>query len=81
MRTVSAREFNHDVSAAKRSAETEPVIITDRGHPSFVLLSMQEYERLTGTGRNLVDWLAMEDEPDVGFEPEPVSLDLRVPDL
>jgi hypothetical protein len=31
MTTISSREFNQDVSAAKRVATNEPVIITDRG--------------------------------------------------
>lgn len=32
--TVSARAFNHDVSAAKRAADVGPVMITDRGEPA-----------------------------------------------
>jgi len=38
MPTISAREFNQDVSAAKRAAADGPVIITDGGRPSHVLL-------------------------------------------
>ena len=34
--TFTAREFNRDVSAAKRAAADGPVIVTDRGRP-FVL--------------------------------------------
>lgn len=34
MTTVSAREFNRDVSAAKRDAARGPVVITDRGKPA-----------------------------------------------
>ncbi|RYG76646.1 type II toxin-antitoxin system Phd/YefM family antitoxin [Yimella sp. RIT 621] len=46
MTTMSAREFNRDVSVAKRDAARGPVVITDRGEPAFVLLSIQEYRRL-----------------------------------
>ena len=35
---LSSREFNPDVSRAKRAAEDGPVIITDRGQPAYVLL-------------------------------------------
>jgi prevent-host-death family protein len=82
--TLTSRELNQDTSRAKRAAQSGPVIITDRGRPSHVLLSIEEYRRLTGAARNLVDLLAMRD--DVGhidFEPprlagrlaEPADLD------
>ncbi len=80
MATVSAREFNQDVSAAKRAAAEGPVIITDRGQPSHVLLTIADYNRLTGRRIDLVDWLAMEGET-VEFDVEPVHLGLLDPDL
>ena len=43
MATITAREFNRDVSAAKRQADHGPVVITDRGQPAFVLMSIAEY--------------------------------------
>jgi PHD/YefM family antitoxin component YafN of YafNO toxin-antitoxin module len=43
MSTITSRAFNQDVSAAKRAAATAPVIITDRGKPSHVLLSVADY--------------------------------------
>lgn len=46
MTTMSAREFNRDVSAAKRDAARGPVVITDRGEPAFVLLSIEGFSRL-----------------------------------
>jgi prevent-host-death family protein len=66
MKLLSSREFNRDVSLAKRAAQVEPVLITDRGHPTHVLMSMAEYRRLTGEGENILDLLAM---------PEPVAID------
>ena len=80
MATVSAREFNQDVSAAKRAAAEGPVIITDRGRPSHVLLTIDDYNRLTGRRVDLVDWLAMEGET-IEFDPEPMQLGLLDPDL
>jgi prevent-host-death family protein len=57
--TLSSREFNQDTSRAKKAAADGPVFITDRGKPAHVLLSIQEYQRITGVHRNIVDALAM----------------------
>ena len=46
--TITSREFNRDVSAAKRAAEQGPVTITDHGRRSHVLLSAAEFDRLSG---------------------------------
>lgn len=61
MKLLTSREFNRDVSHAKRAAQVEPVLITDRGQPTHVLLSIAEYRRLTGEGENILDLLAMPD--------------------
>lgn len=79
MATMSAREFNRDVSAAKREAAQGPVVITDRGEPAFVLLSIEEYRRLGEDGADLVERLSMEDDIDIDFEP--LELELKVPEL
>jgi hypothetical protein len=55
---ISSREFNQDVSRAKRAADEGPVIITDRGEPSYVLLRHDTYRQLLGkepTIRELLD--------------------------
>lgn len=72
VKIVSSREFVHNVSAAKRvAAEGGTVIITDRGEPALVLISIAEYRRLTKTDGNLVDLLRMpkDDAFDLDFEP------------
>ncbi len=46
MFTMTAREFNQSVARAQRLAEEEPVLITRRGEPAYVLLSIGAYERL-----------------------------------
>lgn len=66
--TVSSREFNQDVTRAKRAAEHGPVFITDRGKPSHVLLSIEEYRRLTGKRRNIVEALSMPELADIEIE-------------
>jgi prevent-host-death family protein len=45
---VSAREFNQQTSRTLKDAAVGPVIITHRGRPSQVLMSYEEYQRLTG---------------------------------
>lgn len=66
--TVSSREFNQDVTRAKRAAEHGPVFITDRGKPAHVLLSIEEYRRLTDKRRNLVEALSMPGLADIEVE-------------
>ena len=56
--TYSSRDFNQDTSGAKRAAENGPVYITDRGRPAHVLLSIEEYRRLTARPVSLADALA-----------------------
>jgi prevent-host-death family protein len=75
--TVSSREFNQDTSRAKKAALKGPVFITDRGEPAHVLLSIEEYRRLTSKGRSIVDMLAM--PPGTGdFEFDPPRIDIEV---
>jgi hypothetical protein len=80
MTTVSSREFNQDVSAAKRAATKRPVVITDRGQPSFVLMSYDEFRRLSVNEGNIVDQLLMPDD-DIDFDPERLEWELTVPEL
>lgn len=40
--TLSSREFNQDTSSAKKATRQGPVIITDRGRPAHVLLSIED---------------------------------------
>ena len=79
--TVSSRELNQDVGRAKRAAEEGPVVITDRGKPSHVLLSWAEYRRLSGGPRNLAAVLAAPTLSDIPFEPEKSGLKAREVEL
>ena len=67
--TISSREFNQDAGGAKRAAEKGPVIITDRGRPSHVLLSFEEYRKLAGAGRSLLEMVAQDEDDDIDFDP------------
>ncbi|MBB4188860.1 type II toxin-antitoxin system Phd/YefM family antitoxin [Sinorhizobium terangae] len=79
--TLSSRELNHDVSSAKKAAKSGPVIITDRGRPSHVLMTYNEFERLTGKHRSLVEGLAMPGLSGIDFEPHRAEISPREVDL
>jgi PHD/YefM family antitoxin component YafN of YafNO toxin-antitoxin module len=79
--TFSSREVNQDLGRAKKAALHGPVIITDRGKPAHVLLSIEEYRRLTGGPRNLVEALSMPGLSEIEFEPPRAHIQSRVPDL
>lgn len=66
--TLSSREFNQDASRAKKAANNGPVFITDRGKPAHVLLSIEDYQRITGSRRKIADLLAMPGVEDVEFQ-------------
>ena len=75
MTTLSSREFNQDRSGAKKAAANGPVLITDRGKPSLVLLTFDEYQRLNGKSPSMAELLAIPDGDDIEFDP-PRSRDL-----
>jgi prevent-host-death family protein len=54
---LSSREFNQDTSRAKKAAKKGPVFITDRGRPSHVLLTVEEYDRIAGQQKSMADML------------------------
>ncbi len=76
IKTVTSREFNHDVSKIKRDAQNGPVFITDRGKPRHVLLSIECYEKLTGHKDTIIDLLTMPEAAGIEFEVEPLKNDL-----
>jgi prevent-host-death family protein len=69
--TLSSREFSQDASKAKRAARSGPVIITDRGRPAHVLLTFEDYERLSQPSMSLAEAVAGSGD----FEFEPPRLD------
>ncbi|MCE7901182.1 MAG: type II toxin-antitoxin system Phd/YefM family antitoxin [Gammaproteobacteria bacterium PRO9] len=83
MTTLTSRELNQDISRAKREAKKGPVFITDRGKPAHVLLSIEDYERLTGPRRSLLEALYMPGMEDIDLDldwPKSGS-SLRIPDF
>lgn len=71
--TLSSREFNQDVGRAKKAARQGPVFITDRGQPSHVLLTIEEYRKLTGKGMSLAEAIGDPASADFDFDPPRIS--------
>lgn len=70
--TLSSRQFNQDASMAKKAAQLGPVIITDRGRPAHVLLTFDEYKKITGGRTKIADLLAMPGIEDAELEISPL---------
>lgn len=79
--TLTSREFNQDTGFAKKAAASGPVIITDRGKPSHVLLSIEDFERLSFGSRTILDLLAMPQAADIAFAPPTAAIGLQAADF
>ena len=65
---MNSRDFNQDVSGAKRLADSGPLVITDRGKPAYVLMKHEEYARLIGVAPSVLDLLADPRADEIDFE-------------
>ncbi len=66
--TLSSREFQQHASQAQKAAQDGPVFITSRVKPMHVLLSIEEYRRITGKKQNIADLLYMPGAEDIELE-------------
>lgn len=66
--TLSSREFNQHASDAKKAANNGPVFITDRGRLAHVLLSFDDYQKITGGSQKIADLLAMPGVEDIELD-------------
>ena len=79
IKLFTSRVFNRDKSGAKRTASSDPVFITAGGKPAFVMMTFEEYQRITMGPRSIVDMLGMRadiefDSPKAGTLSRPVDL-------
>lgn len=80
MTVITSRQLNQDVSAAKRAAADGPVVVTDRGEPAFVLMTIHDYHRIARPATNeFIARLRMDEDIELGVAP--LDLVPRVPDL
>jgi prevent-host-death family protein len=69
MTVISSREFNQNRSTAIRATRDGPVIITDRGKPAYVLMTIEEYEaNVKVKRRSIIEALSMPGGEDIDFE-------------
>ncbi|CAK7192691.1 hypothetical protein COMNV_00897 [Commensalibacter sp. Nvir] len=66
--TLSSRELNQDVTRAKKASKNGPVFITDRGKASHVLLTIEEYNRLTRKKKTILEALSMPGLSTINFD-------------
>ena len=66
--TLTSRQFHQDSKRVKQAVEQGPVIITDHGKPSLVLLTYEAYEQLAPKRVSLADALYMPGADEVEFE-------------
>jgi hypothetical protein len=94
MTTISSRALHLDVDEANRAVASGPVVVTtDQDKPSFVLLSINDYQGsetkpLSAAPQSqeflsLFDAIAMKggEHLDIDFDPPKLNIELRVPDL
>jgi len=69
MSTLTSREFNQETGRAKKEALSSPVYITDRGKPSHVLLSYEDYKAMITKRASIGEMLSMDGVEDIEFTP------------
>ncbi|MGX2974087.1 type II toxin-antitoxin system prevent-host-death family antitoxin [Ursidibacter arcticus] len=81
MPIMTCREFNQRPSQAQKAAMIEPVIITNRGTPAFVLMTYSEYEKAQQAKpfRSALDALLPIDDEDIELELQSRSRGQRRP--
>jgi prevent-host-death family protein len=71
--TFSSREFAHELARVKRAALEGPVFITDRGKPTYALMAIEDFRKLSGgdwPGRSLLDVMdKLPSTAGIDFEP------------
>lgn len=82
MLRCSLRDFNQSPSQIKNLASSNgAVLLTNRGRPEFVLMTIDKYEDITGKKFNksakLSKLLAMDEDQEIDFSPERFSIGFR----
>lgn len=78
---LSSQELDQDLARAKKVTKHGPVIITDGGKPAYVLLSFEDYQRLTRQRHHTTESLGMPQIADIEFEPQRAEIQARPADF
>ena len=76
MKTMTSREFNQRTHEAQKAAREAPLLITQRGKPDLVIMSYQEYEKVTAQSRTLLEVFS---EGDAGLLAAAADIELDIP--
>jgi prevent-host-death family protein len=74
MTTVPATDFNRNPSHIKRLAADGPVVVTERDRPTLVVLTYEDYERITSAPSGLGTLLQMDEDIDFDFDFEETGI-------
>jgi hypothetical protein len=71
---ITSAVFNQNPSRAKKEADRRPLVITDRGKASYVLMRFSEFQKHWEKPKSVLDVLYDPDaSKDKDFEPDRVS--------
>ena len=79
--TLSRQEFSEDVSRATKAAADGPVFINDQEYPVYVLLTIEDYRKLSGQQESIADLLSYPGAGDIDFDPPRMNLVLKPVDF
>ena len=79
--TLSRHEFIEDISRATKAAADGPVFINDQERPAYVLLTIEDYRKLSGQHESIVDLLSYPGAGDIDFDPPRMNLVLKPADF
>ena len=57
MSVVSMRQYSQDSSGVVRAASKAPVFLTNRGKTTHVVMSIEDYEKLHGRAKSILETL------------------------
>ena len=63
--TISSQKFNLSVSDAMKYSQAGSVLITENGRPTHVLLTYENYQRLSGVKGSVVELLTLPGAEDI----------------
>lgn len=78
---ITVGSFKQDVGGVKKAKEARLVVIADHGRPHLVLMVYDDFERLNGEHRNLVNALTMPGLSTVDIAPSRIEVEPREADL
>jgi prevent-host-death family protein len=74
---MSSASFNQNPSKAKQAAKESPVVITDHGKPTHVLVTFEEFEANWKKPKSLADSLYDPFGSDKDFDPPRLTFEGR----